>query len=340
MSGPHDSQRLTLTDRTRAMVTGTNVVPAAVAGFLLCLLIGGFVVFRTRTRTPAAVTQSDVKPGEAQVDVVRAIGAIYSNTRRYVGNLEPWAKATIGPKTLSAYVANVSVRPGDSVAKGDVLATLDCRTALALVPQRVAEDGTVQPQRGVGDCTFKAPFDGEVSSRTADPGAFVSPGMTILTIIDRSTIRMVLKVPESDFAFVKAGTNVTIRSLATGSARESQITRRAPEVDPATHTVDVEIDITDDDKGLPLGTSAEVVTVLGEPQNATEIPSGAAKLRGDIATVMVVDGDTVSRVRVKALGEHDGKLYVDPSLAPGSQVVLEGPKPLRDGDRITIRQTD
>ena len=340
MSARHDSQRLTLTDRTRAMVTGTNIVPAAVAGFLLCLLIGGFVIFRTRNRPAVAATVSDVKSGETQVDVVRAIGAIYSNTRRYVGTLEPWAKATIGPKTLSAYVATVMARPGDSVAKGDVVATLDCRTALALVPQRVTDDGTTQPQRGVGDCTFKAPFDGEIASRTADPGAFVAPGSTILTIIDRSTIRLVLKVPDSDFAFVKADTAVTIRSLATGATHESHITRRAPEVDPTTHAVDVEIDVNGDDKDLPLGTSAEVTMVLGEPQNATEIPSAAAKLRGDIATVMVVDGDTVSRLRVKALGEHDGKLYVDPSLSPGSQVVLEGPKPLRDGDRVTIRQTD
>ena len=334
MSARHNTSRLTLTDRTKAAVAGSNVIPASVAGFLLCTIIGGFVIFRTHQRPAVAATVSTPTSNATEVDVVRAVGAIYSNTHHYTGNLEPWAKATIGPKSLSAYVATVVVRPGDNVTKGEVVATLDCRTALALVPQRATDE------RNANDCTFKAPFDGEVASRSADPGAFVTPSSTILTIVDRSTIRLVLGVPESDFAYVNAGTPVTVRSIATGVVHESHISRRAPEIDASTHTVGVEIDFADNDKSLPLGTTAEVVTVLGEPQNATEIPSAAAKLRGDVATVMVVDGDTVSRVRVKALGEHDGKLYVDPSLTPGSEVVLEGPNPLRDGDHVSIRQVE
>ncbi len=340
MTSRHDSDRLTVGDRTRIIVTSPNIVPAAIAGFVLCMLIGGLILLRThRLRTPAPPAEE----ADTSVGVARATATIYANTRRYVGRLEPWAHAVIGPKTLSAYVAAVMVRPGDDVVKGDTLATLDCRNALAVAPQRepqVEGAPSAPAPRGVGDCTFRAPFDGEVATRTADPGTFVAPGQAILTLVDRSTIRLVVDVPESDFNEVKPGTAVTIRSLATGGTVTSRVSRRAPAADMNSHSVNIEIDLTDDEKLLPLGTTAEVVTQLGEPTSASEIPASAAKIRGDIASVMVVDGDTVSRVRVKLLGERDGKVYVEPTLAPGTQVVVDSAKQLRDGDHVTVRSSE
>ncbi|HSI04892.1 MAG: efflux RND transporter periplasmic adaptor subunit [Myxococcota bacterium] len=338
MTSRHDTQRLTIADRTKAMVARPNIVPAAIAGFLLCMLIGGLILLRShRMRaTPAAAEEV-----ETSVGVVKATSTVYANTRRYVGRLEPWAHAIVGPKTLSAYVAAVMVRPGDDVVKGDVLATLDCRNALAAGSQHQApESASTASSRGSADCTFRAPFDGEVATRTADPGTFVAPGQAILTLVDRSTVRLVIDVPESDFTHVTPGTAVTIRSLATGGSVTSRISRRAPAADMNSHSVSVEIDLTDDEKLLPLGTMAEITTQLGEPASASEIPASAAKIRGDIATVMVIDGDTVSRVRVKLLGERDGKVYVEPSLSAGTQVVVDSSKQLRDGDHVVVRQDE
>ncbi len=335
MTSRHDTQRLTIGDRTKAMVAGPNIVPAAIAGFLLCMLIGGLILFRSHRMRATPATTEEV---EASVTVTPATSTVYANTRRYVGRLEPWAHAMVGPKTLSAYVAAVMVRPGDDVVKGDVLATLDCRNALAASPQHQAPDAALS--RAAGDCTFRAPFDGEVATRTADPGTFVAPGQAILTLVDRSTVRLVIDVPEADFNAVKPGTAVTIRSLATGGTVTSRISRRAPAADMNSHAVSVEIDLTDDEQMLPLGTTAEVTSQLGEPAAASEIPATAAKVRGDIATVMVLDGETVSRVRVKLLGERDGKVYVEPSLAAGTQVVVDSNRQLRDGDHVVVRKDE
>ncbi len=338
MTSRHDTQRLTIADRTKAMVAGPNIVPAVIAGFLLCLLIGGLIVLRSHRlgATPAATEEVGTS-----VAVAKATSAVYANTRRYVGRLEPWAHAIISPKTLSAYVAAVMVRPGDDVVKGDVLATLDCRNALAAAPQHHQQPDTgTTSSRGSADCTFRAPFDGEIATRTADPGTFVAPGQAILTVVDRSTVRLVVDVPESDFTQVTPGTAVTIRSLATGGTVTSRISRRAPAADMNSHSVSVEIDLTDDERLLPLGTIAEVTTQLGEPANASEIPASAAKIRGDIATVMVIDDGAVSRVRVKLLGERDGKVYVEPSLGAGTQVVVDSNKQLRDGDHVVVRPVE
>ena len=50
---------------------------------------------------------------------------------RYVGTIQPWVEAKIGPQLISGFVDTVLVRPGDAVKRGQVIATLDCRNASA-----------------------------------------------------------------------------------------------------------------------------------------------------------------------------------------------------------------
>jgi RND family efflux transporter MFP subunit len=69
--------------------------------------------------------------GPKGVTVVEAKAAQYRPARRYVGTIEPWVEAKIGPQLISAYVDTVLVRPGDAVKRGQVIATLDCRNASA-----------------------------------------------------------------------------------------------------------------------------------------------------------------------------------------------------------------
>lgn len=65
------------------------------------------------------------------VTVVPVRPATYREGRTYIGTLQPWVAARIGPQMTSGYVQSVLVRPGDVVKRGDVLATLDCRDAEA-----------------------------------------------------------------------------------------------------------------------------------------------------------------------------------------------------------------
>src|SRR6185312_4887845 len=163
----------------------------------------------------------------------------FQPTRSYVGTLEPWVSASVGPQLVSAYIDTVLVRPGSVVKQGEVLATLDCRDASAqsqavagaaraidarqkalaseaarvqglvagnfISPNEVdqktaasmAEAAELESMKAklahttleVNDCVLRAPFDGEVATRSMDPGGFVRPGMAIVSVVDRSTVR-------------------------------------------------------------------------------------------------------------------------------------------------------
>ena len=190
----------------------------------------------------------------------------------------------------------------------------------------------------VNDCVLRSPFAGEVGARMIDPGAFVRPGSAVVTVVDRSTVRVVAEVPEGDFGVVGPGTPVTIKALATARDLRAKIARLSPAADPSTRTVHLEIDVPDPDRSLPVGTTAELTIDVGAPTPATEVPLVAASVRGPKATVFVVDGDKTARKGVYAVkGERGGRLFLDPSLPAGARVVTEGRSLLKDGDRVEAK---
>jgi membrane fusion protein (multidrug efflux system) len=103
-------------------------VPVTIAaGLALVLVTGGLMAVRASSRINAVALAQSAKG----VTVATARAARYRPSRRYVGTIEPWVRANVGPQIVAAYVDTVLVRPGDAVKRGQVLATLDCRNASA-----------------------------------------------------------------------------------------------------------------------------------------------------------------------------------------------------------------
>ncbi|MGO9831087.1 MAG: efflux RND transporter periplasmic adaptor subunit [Myxococcaceae bacterium] len=372
----------------RASSTTSSVQPTSrlrlvvISGVVLILALGAFLVWRAQSRINRVALASSAQP----VTVVKAQGVEFRPVRTYIGLLEPWQSAKLGPQFISAYVSSVLVRPGAVVKKGDVLATLDCRHSTAStravamqanaidarqkaltdeavrtkslldggfvsaneVEQRVAQSVSEQAQLEAGkaqlarstldvnDCILRAPFDGDVATRDIDPGAFVHPGTELVSVVDRSVVRVTAEAPEVDFPVVEPATEVKMRFLATGQDLTGVIARRAPAADMGTRTVHFEIDVPDASRTLPVGTTAELTIEVGEPRAASAIPLAAAVLRNGKATLFVVDGDVAHTRQVPLLGEREGLLYLDPSLKPGTPVVLEGRALLQDGEKVTV----
>jgi hypothetical protein len=173
-----------------------------------------------------------------------------------------------------------------------------------------------------------------VSARFADPGSFARPGMAVVTIVDRHTVRIVADVPEADFADIAPATPVKIHLLATGADLTAPIARRSPSADADTRDVHIEIDVDGADRRIPVGTTAVLGVDIGDAKPAVSIPLAAATIRAGDATLFVVDNDKVAHKKVVAVvGEKDGFAFLDPSLGDAA-VVLEGRTTLLDKDRV------
>ncbi len=194
----------------------------------------------------------------------------------------------------------------------------------------------------VNDCVLRAPFDGEIATRTMDPGGFVRPGMSIVSVVDRSTVRLAADVPEIDFAVVPPGTAGAHHRRPRPSRSSSASSRAAPPPPTRRRARSTSRSISSTPtRHIPVGTTGEARLEVGAPQPATEIPLYAATVRGNKATVFVVEGDVAHLRTVDVKGEIGGSLFVDTSLAAGAQIVTEGRALLTDGDRVIVKmETD
>lgn len=359
----------------------SRLVPIVIViGVLTVTSLGALLLHRAEARTNNVALSAAPKP----VTIVAADETTFRASRKYVGTLEAWVRAAVGPQLVSAYVDTVLVRPGAVVKKGDVLATLDCRNASATSQavamqaraldarqkaiaheatrvQGLLEGGFVSPNEAeqkaaqsaseqaqvlatqakllgttleVNDCVLRSPFDGEVATRTIDPGAFVRPGTAIVSVVDRSIVRISADAPEVDFDVVAPSTEVKIHVLSTGQDVAGKVARRAPAADDTTRTVHFEIDVPNADRAIPVGTTGELLIDVGEPREAVELPLSAVSVRGTKASLFVVENGIARARTVPVLGEMRGKVYLDPGLRPGSMIVTEGRALLSDGDKV------
>jgi RND family efflux transporter MFP subunit len=97
--------------------------------------VGGMLYVHNTSRLNHEALAQHAKP----VSAIAAVAAPFQPTRRYVGTIDPWVEAKVGPQLVSAYVDTVLVRPGAAVKHGEVVATLDCRNASALSRQVEAQ---------------------------------------------------------------------------------------------------------------------------------------------------------------------------------------------------------
>jgi RND family efflux transporter MFP subunit len=224
-------------------------------------------------------------------------------------------------------------------ASQNELEQLSARSAAEKAEAESLRASLVSRSLEVDDCIMRAPFSGEVSERFVDPGAYVRPGNPVVTVIDRGQVRIVADAPESDFGVVAPGMPVAIDVEATGAKLTAPVSRRAPGADEVTRTVRFEIDVANANHALPVGATALLTIEVGQPQPATRVPLRAATLRGDKATLFVVDGDVAKRTIVPVLGDADGMLYVDPKLPAAARVVVEGRALLDDGDKVAAKES-
>jgi membrane fusion protein, multidrug efflux system len=361
------------------------LIPAAILGGVVVILGSGLaLVLHAESKVNQVALASEPRP----VTVIGASETTFRDTRKYVGTLRPWIEASVGPQYISVYVDTVLVRPGASVRRGDVLATLDCKNASAASgavaaearaidarqravadetarmktlldggfidpnsvevkqAEAVSEEAKLASSRAklaataleVNDCILRAPFDGEVATRTVDPGAFVRPGTPIVSVVDRTIVRMTVDVPEIDFDVVAPGGKVTLHVLATSATFPAVIARRSPAADPDTRTIHVEIDVPDPKREIPVNTTGEVSIEVGEPVKATAVPLAAASVTGQRAAIFVVDSGVAQKKTFLVLGERGSDLFLDPSLRPGTPVVTEGQFVLTNGEHVAAKQ--
>jgi len=117
------------------------------------------------------------------------------------------------------------------------------RSAVEVAQARVQEQRARvrQLETSVGQTDIRAPFDGRVAERFADPGAQVGPGTPVVRLISGGDLQVRAAVPPDDARQLAEGSAVVARVRDLGLDVPGRVERIAPEVDTASQMVFVEI---------------------------------------------------------------------------------------------------
>ncbi len=188
-----------------------------------------------------------------------------------------------------------------------------------------------------------APFAGVVTARFVDPGAFIPAATSgsaaqtaaVVTIMDFSTVRAQVAVPEVDAALVREGQPVKVSPEGLpGKIFSGQVSRHSFALDEATRTLMVEADLPNPDQTLRPGMYAIVRVGVEKHTDALTIPVEALVMEKANAFAFVADGGKAKKTALK-IGFNDGaKVEVLDGVKGDESVVLVGKVALTDGAMI------
>jgi RND family efflux transporter MFP subunit len=189
---------------------------------------------------------------------------------------------------------------------------------------------------------IRAPFDGTVTARFADPGALIQNAGTsqtnalpLVTITDASQLRVNVYVSQADVPFVRIGAPVDVIDAANpGRRMNATISRTAEMLDPTTRTLLVEIDV-DNREGFLIPGSFAYVTIKAPVQSYVRIPATGLVVRNSQQLVAVVGADSQVQLRRVRVASTDG-MVVDlaDGLKAGERIALSIPDEVTDGSRV------
>jgi HlyD family secretion protein len=183
-----------------------------------------------------------------------------------------------------------------------------------------------------------SPVDGFVGNRTLDPGAWVTPNSSFLSLVDIRVVRIVVNVVERDLRRITEGLRAEVEVDAyPGEKFGGTVAHVAPVLDPATRTAQIEVEIDNRQYRLKPGMYAKVNFEVDQRQKALVVPTSAiVDVRGSRGVFLPEEGD-VARFKPVTFGltDHENVEVVE-GLTDGEQVITTGAAALRDGDRIVL----
>ncbi|QPI75564.1 efflux RND transporter periplasmic adaptor subunit [Sphingobium sp. Cam5-1] len=196
-----------------------------------------------------------------------------------------------------------------------------------------------------GFTRLTAPFDGVVTSRSAQIGALVVAGnaasQPLFTVSDVHRMRIYVRVPQLYSAQLKTGMPATL-SLPEypGRSFTATLTSSAGAVDAQSGAVLVQLQADNPDRALKPGAFAQVrFNVGGGGGNALTLPGSAILYGNDGPTIAVVDGQGKVALQPVTIARDEGaRVVVSNGLRMGDRVIDTPPDAIQAGDRVHVQQ--
>jgi len=242
-------------------------------------------------------------------------------------------------KRWSAMLAQdaVSRQEADEKAGSFAASTAVANAALANVKRLQAMQGFTR---------LTAPFDGVVTSRSAQIGALVVAGnasaQPLFTVSDTHRMRIYVRVPQGYSAQVRPGMAAALTLPEyPGRTFAATMTRSAQAVDAQSGAVLVELQADNGEGALKPGAFAQVSFKVGAGKgNSLSVPGSTILYGNDGPTVVVVGKDDRVAIRPVIIARDEGSsITLSSGIQPGDRIIDSPPDSIRTGDKVQVQKS-
>ncbi|MFY9662377.1 MAG: efflux RND transporter periplasmic adaptor subunit [Terriglobales bacterium] len=192
-----------------------------------------------------------------------------------------------------------------------------------------------------------APFSGVLTRRNVDPGALINSGAQatgkeLFDIARVDPIRVYVSVPQAYAPSMKVGVKavVTLQEFP-GQQFLGTIARTADAIDPATRTLNTEVDVPNKDGKLLPGSFGQVHFATGTSVPRITIPVNAMLFRAEGAQVALVDKDGKVHLRPISIGRDFGAtLEILGGIEVSDQIVINPSDSLEEGQQVHVAKAN
>ena len=303
-----------------------------------------------------------------------ATTATSSNGQTYVGIVEE-SEATAVSFTGMGVVKRMLVNEGQAVSRGQLIAEMDdtqARNLLsgaeaqmaqandALERYKMLHDNGSLPEvqwveiqskvaqaksqyevakKNLADCRLVAPVSGIIGRKLVGTGETAMPSQAVVSILDISTVKVKVAIPEAEISGLGAGTSSIIKVDAINSSFTGGRIEKGVQADALTHTYDIRISVANAERKLLPGMVASVAFGSGngkEESGKLSVPVTAVQRKADGSLfVWTVSGDSTAHRTTVRTGEIMGnRIAITDGVSEGGRIVVEGYQKLSENTKV------
>lgn len=302
--------------------------------------------------------------------------ALDESGQTYVGIVEE-REATAVSFTGMGVVKRVLVSEGQTVSRGQLIAEMDDTQARNLLAGAEAqmnqandaleryrllhENGSLPEvqwveiqskvaqarsqlevaRKNLSDCQLTAPVSGIVGRKAVGAGETALPSQAVVNILDISSVKVKVAVPEMEVSDIHEHTPTTIRVEAIGRNFEGARIEKGIVADALTHTYDVRIHVPNHGRQLLPGMVASVQfanTATSQQPSPTPLTlpvTAVQRMAGRNLFVWTVKADSTVHRTAVTIGQTKGnRIAIKSGIASGQRIVTEGYQKLSEGTRV------
>ncbi len=293
-----------------------------------------------KAQVPGEVVQVTVREGQP---VHKGDVLVRIDTRNLKAQLDD-KQAALEKAQADLALAKLNLNNNARMLKGHYISqnafdTAKSKYQVSLANEKAAEAQVELAQIALGYATVRAPFDGTISQRFAQPGEKVDVDASLLSLVDLSHLELQSPAPDYEVPSVKVGQEAKFHVGGFGNrVFTGHVERINPMTNSGSRSIMLYLSVDNPERVLKGGMFAQGQLILDKTMPVPAIPLSAVHTHAGLPYVYVIDHAHVQRrdVTLGLKSEDQNLVEVTRGLEAGELVVAARIDTLKEGDPVVV----